>query len=785
MRSLHRFGAALALLAVGVPAQAAESHLLAAFSALEGHINGTSPLTGSQIASHKQTIDANSSIFGNTANTISASFNLVAAYEAQYGPMWSAGSPTQNGFSRSTASDQDIHWTLFHVMQNIVDDTYNPANIATHQALLDGLKFESADVVPGPVNMTTNPSTFYNVTIDGSFPDDYGRNTMHWAESDRNKLQATGAYLAPGEITSIAVPPSLVNSGFKIRVGPLWWDLSNKNPVDRLDRTALIYDITSTTMQVASPLGGNIYIEVPFEAASGDVPIYFDNVSRAPFYSMQDHKQTTLTEWQNTERQFAAPWTDFQSEKFMMTVPTGWIYALNNPQTLMENWDKAMDVTNDLMGFPRDRGKTTLYEAVDVRIRSGAYAPGYPTVNSTYDPLRNQDASGWNTAGNAYTGNQSHYLISGPQSAPDYPFHELGHAYLFPKLPGETESAVNLLHVAVMNQAFGKSIQESFWTSMRNHNSFHTLDNTAVTWMTSFNFFVRKQPMEKLEKQYQLKGHAKFVEVARMFGWDKLGDYYATFNDDFEALGYTPNYDIDDHLLRLSEAVGEDITPLFHFWGVHPLNLSTLQSDLDTAGIGDSREIFELLKHYRSLVPEDNSAFRQHVQSWWGRVPNITGYWTEHEHARQWDSTDQSNVPNGEGYTLPTTLPNGEMYTEDSAALIRETIDELILLYYLELLADLNQDDVLDGADWIIFRDNIQADMTGLTAEQALALGDLDGDFDNDIEDFDLFRRAYELANPQPGAFQAMLEASVPEPGSLLLLLGGLAAGCARRRRND
>ena len=185
------------------PADANENDLLGAFSALEGHLDGSSPLSGNQIAAQKQIIDANSNIFGNSSSTIGASFNLVQTYEQEYGPMWSDGSPTENGYSRRDTTDQDIHWTMFHVMQNIVDDTYNSNNIGNHQSLLSGYKFGSADVVPGPVSPPANPNTSYFVSIDGSFLDTYGRNTMHWAEPDRNARKATGTYLAPGSIATV------------------------------------------------------------------------------------------------------------------------------------------------------------------------------------------------------------------------------------------------------------------------------------------------------------------------------------------------------------------------------------------------------------------------------------------------------------------------------------------------------------------------------------------------------------------------------------------------------
>jgi hypothetical protein len=163
-----------------------------------------------------------------------------------------------------------------------------------------------------------------------------------------------------------------------------------------------------------------------------------------------------------------------------------------------------MDVMNDLMGFPHIRGKETMYSQVDVLLRSSVHAPGYPDVNVTYDPNGN------------YGGYINNYLVRGPQYAPNYYFHEQGHAYFFPKFPGETESNVNLHHVAVWHQKFGYDLNYAFAASLGYQgNPNRTLDNTAVAWMTSFNFW-ESDPMESGEKAYQLKGQAKFVDIVRV-----------------------------------------------------------------------------------------------------------------------------------------------------------------------------------------------------------------------------------------------------------------------------
>jgi hypothetical protein len=99
------------------------------------------------------------------------------------------------------------------------------------------------------------------------------------------------------------------------------------------------------------------------------------------------------------------------------------------------------------------------------------------------------------------------------------------------------------------------------------------------------------------------------------------------------------------------------------------------------------------------------------------------------------------------------------------------------------VVADMNFDGTINGLDWPIFLSGNHRNMSSLSKAKAYQMGDLDGDGDNDIHDFALFREAFEAVNPAPGAFAEMVAAySVPEPGSMLLLAAG-AAGLAMRRR--
>jgi hypothetical protein len=97
--------------------------------------------------------------------------------------------------------------------------------------------------------------------------------------------------------------------------------------------------------------------------------------------------------------------------------------------------------------------------------------------------------------------------------------------------------------------------------------------------------------------------------------------------------------------------------------------------------------------------------------------------------------------------------------------------------------SDLNTDGLVNASDWTLFYPNLLADMSSLTDVQQALAGDVDGDGDNDVNDFSLFKTDFDVANGA-GAFHAML-ANVPEPSSVLLLLAGIGGIiCTRRRKS-
>ena len=632
---------------------AATDPLLAAIAALKAHLNGTTILTAAQIATHSQTLNNEKPRYGDNAANIAALFDLIATYDLEVGALWKVGADLDRDLE-----DDALPWTIYRTMQGIMDHIYNADVLALHEAVLTGFKFGSSSDFPG--NCATPPAgQTRTVSISATFTDTFGRSTQMWGDPAR---KPTGTYLHPGGIATVTVPASLVGKGLKIRVGAHSWDHSNRPTLKRLDRCTLLYDIDAATTKIASPLGGGIYIEVPKGKNLGVQNITITGAARSPYYSSKSFHQTTLTEWQTIERTQPGPWADFQSEKFMFQVPRSWIYAFADPVTLMQNWDKAMDAINDLMGFPQIRGKETMYDQVDVQLRASVYAPGYPACNASYSPTT------------VYNGNSTHYLLTGPQNAPDYEFHEAGHAYGFPKFAGEQESAVNLLHVAVQTQKFGIFFDEALRESNGYTRTFVTMPNTAVLWMTSFNFSPEEDPMDDWEKSYQPQGHAKFADIARSFGWSGLNAFFYYYNEK-EELGQSYSTTNDSMMLQLCKSVGRDLRPILHFWGIHPTNATTLGNSITAAKLKPTVEIYDRIVQYKALIPVDNAAYRTWCTSWWGVAPSITGYGVEREHARQWSTTLQNG-------TAPQARFPNEEYNAAAAAQVHARVQEILDLYY-------------------------------------------------------------------------------------------------------
>lgn len=583
----------------------AATELSSAMRQVADHIAGTASLGAEEIRAQWTVIERNIGQIGQTGELIGEALALVERYETTVGPLFMNAS-TRGGFPRDPAAGAglELDRALFVVQQGLLDHAYTPGNLARFRGILDNRSFRTSSYFPGAMAAPADPTEVHSARVNASQPRCWGIPVMYTEDPAR---RPTGCYLAPGSIATVTVPPSMVNKGFSVRVGAHSWDLAEKPRILRLDRVSLVYPIESVETAIANPLGGGIYIEVPYEADAGIATVRIRNAVRAPFFSARSFDATTLDHWREVERHNPGPWADFESDKFMMQVPTKWVSSYDDPATLMRDWDTAMDCVSQLFGLPLVRSKTVLYLQVDVTIRGGAYFPGYPQSNTPYSP------------DNAEDGNSDHWLLRGPRTSGATIFHELGHAQLFTKFAGEVEAVVNLPYVSVLNKGFGVDLDTAFGRSFDNESI--SLDQAAIMWMVTADFR-NSRPMdtsdtERNEVRYQHRGYGKYVEIAGLFGWHALERFWRSVQLDYMAgTEYPRNEDpADSRILRMSKAANADLTALIHFWGVHPEDPAALREAMAEAGLKPSARIYDRLEHYLSIIPMSSAAFADHANT--------------------------------------------------------------------------------------------------------------------------------------------------------------------------
>jgi hypothetical protein len=177
----------------------------------------------------------------------------------------------------------------------------------------------------------------------------------------------------------------LVGTGFRIQVGANHIDNKIKDIHKRMDRITSTYDTKTEVTYVANPLGGGLYLRVPYQSSLGvvDLTISGDEVN-ASIYSQTDVKQMNEVEWDEV-CVAPAPWADFETDKFLLQVPTFRMYDLSylHVSGLMEAWDRAMDCSSEISGYPPYlRNKYVLYMNPDLHIKHDSFGIGYPQVNN-------------------------------------------------------------------------------------------------------------------------------------------------------------------------------------------------------------------------------------------------------------------------------------------------------------------------------------------------------------------------------------------------------------------
>jgi hypothetical protein len=595
-------------------------------SQLSAHFNNTAPLDATAFAAAAASITKNAVLLPTSESLMLKALDLTELYETKAGPLF-VSTPTVSGIRRVAAAGETSFVrearTMLNVFQIVHDEVFRDETVATCGAVLQGRRWKTSDHFPGKVTATFDASKTFSVPVNATVPALWGKPV---AFGTSPKTRATGLYLPPGSAARVTVPAALVNAGFAVQIGAHTADHSGKDNHTRLHRTTRSFEITQQVTTVVNPLGGGVYILVPYLANAGVVSVQVQGVVEAPMFSLRSFDAMTAADW-TARRSAGAPWADFVTDSFMMQVPTNYVYAKADPTQLMKDWDTFMKAYSTFVGIPPEkRNDVVAWLQADVQIRAGVYSIGYPQVNNDYNPRDDQ------------RGNSTRMLVASPLGA-QVDSHENGHAQLFTNFRGEGEAMVNFPYVFIANTKFGVAFDDAFRWSFDKPGlpGGFTPDGAAVDWMVTVNFGngaeMDRSATTKDEFRYQKRGYAKYADIARLFGWKVLTDFYALESLDYNAK--TPGDGlsaVDSRILRLSVQAGADLTPLIHFWGIRPVEPTRLKAAIAAKGIGSSPAIKELMLRYRTLIPANNAAFDAFFESVFpgkpaGESPDFAAGW--------------------------------------------------------------------------------------------------------------------------------------------------------------
>jgi hypothetical protein len=565
----------------------------------EALVQMTDHILGNNILSAEQQQNYTSEIFINAAfnyqNAKSEVDAYLAAFEANYPPLFESRARVNVSL---LSNEERIAITL---QQDIHDNEFVEGNIEQ----MAGTTFEAAEVFPGLVNTNAPRLDNGSIQINASYLRDPG---YRLGKSDLI-IRPTGYYAPAGEVVTIDVPAEAVSKGIKIIVGAHAWDLTSKiSRLNRFPRISKQFEITNTQTKVANPFGGGIYIKIPDGVDLGWIDVIISGALKSPFFRYIEGHETSLTDWQADIANAYVPWVDVESEKMMFTIPTTAVNT-NNPSEIMSTWDKMWDAVQVAAGRPLEKTRSE-YLLIDSRLAHGSFGAGYPMILSEDDaPFGSYLTKWWNPLRVL----EDDYVQT---SGAGIMVHELGHNMGFPTPPDEAETVVQMVGIPMYNVGLGVPIDTATSYVEAEH---HTRDMAAINWMIADNFR-NNNPMRhdptmgevsyNNELRYQIRGGMKYVDIAMLYGWDKLGAINKIFYDQWTRDGWdasdAPYITREQYIQAATEGIGVNMTPLLHFWGFIPSE--TQKTALDAYPKSDL--IFERLLYYKELVPKTKDEFQ-------------------------------------------------------------------------------------------------------------------------------------------------------------------------------
>lgn len=582
----------------------------AALGQFTDHVVGSASLTDLEL--NEQLVSLRQNLSGtNLADFITEAKQFIDAHADKFGPLYQ--------IQYRNNLDNVVYDELSDVSKAYVDlgiwmlkEGLSPENAAS----AEGIEFIEHTEFPGALQDGAQRIQNGKADIRAEFVRDPGYLMGGMKAELDSELAAylyrpTGFYAPAGEVVTVTVDEAWVNSGIHIRVGAHADDHQVLASTSRFPVLSSDFRIENTAVDVVSPFGGNIYILVPQNLDLGWAEINVDGAVRAPYFSTREGYETALSDWQ-TIRQYPGVFTDFESDKFMVTVPTAQLQNFEQPSELLSMWDQFMDILQTLHGRPFERSRAEAYLLDASQLVIGSFPGGYPVTPGLYAEGENGITDGYFSPFAALV--EGNWEIDDGMSVI---LHELGHHHYGRFVGvGEQEVYVNVPAAAVFTEVYGLSFDKALEFS--GYQRFSRTD-AAIDWMVTHNFrngntmgYDPTTDFQPIETSYQARGHAKYLDLADIYGsWDALSKIYETYYLDDLSSGNPPGTQIevthDDFLERGSNALQCNLASLFHFWGVHPSD--ELASTIGTLPACDGAK--ERVIHYLDNAPRTNEELRE------------------------------------------------------------------------------------------------------------------------------------------------------------------------------
>lgn len=506
----------------------------------------------------------------------------IEVYQARNQPLFQASRP----IALDALSPEGR--VLFEIQQWLFDERFVHGHIDT----VEGLAFASAEAFPGPVRMGA-PRVEAAIQLDC----DYSSEPGYGINGQQQVRRMTGYYAAPGEIVTIIVPQELVNQGIQVLVGAHQDDFARIHTrFNRFPRVGNRFSVNSQRVRVANPFGGGIYFTIPDPTELGTHQIRLYNVVKAPYFSTRTGAESSLADWRRERDTPNVAWFDWETDNFMTTLPISMARDIDDPSDLLAMYNEVFGEFAWLAGRPRNKFRAE-YMSVDrqnptPQSRLSAQYPMFAGDNNA--PLLNGDR--WWSPITNYRNDRIDWVV----------LHEFGHLHNAPGLAHEIESNVNLwsayVHQAVLGFEADEAMSASIFQEL-------TIEEAALDWIFTDNFINGQRIGHGRYGhmlQYQSRGHAKFADIGRLFGWEVIRNANLAFiQRRIETGQRITTVGDDDYIRTMSRANNINLAPLFEFWGILPSD--ALVQEL--ADLAPPTRFLRQLEHYRALVPKTPEAF--------------------------------------------------------------------------------------------------------------------------------------------------------------------------------